>query len=340
MVGSLYAHQIYYSIFFMSKIIQAYRELYRKIGRLPLDVKSISLFKQSLRHEFSSKRSFHKYAGVDPKKYTSIVSLLDDILVYRKYKRIPELLDGIYKRKIPSPSWATEFFSTKYSAWKPFWPHVHLIYEFGNEKSISVYRKELSRMEPENSFSLMKELALSLPKNDIPLTPLPRRTSSSRPMAELLKKVQEFHAFISKHANILSDVKIYPLEIHFEPSRLGLPLSIAAREKKLRDKVSYAKHLLRTYKPLDKEDLDHLICIATAKDTDQHHTINDNFRRYMLRVSKSRAVSPYEKKYVWQKRLIPNERNIRFYYRQYVMGQFYVDNAGNYQMSPAKNFYD
>lgn len=326
----------------MSKVVHAYRELYRKVGRLPLDNRSLNILRQNVRHEFCCGKDVHKHAGLNPKLFLSFLSLLDDILIYRKYKRMADLLDLIYKPNRKIPDWVTQFCSYKYSTWKDTWPQVHLLNEFGNEKSKALYREQLRELEPRMDFLLMKELNITLPEGESVLTPLPRSSSQSDGKAEVLARAQRLHGFVLENVDVLLDLKILPFEVHYEPTRLGLPLSVAARETKLKEKVNYAKGLVRSFRPVEEEDLKHLIRVASGTEIDADTSINAEFHRFMIRHSKSELdnVSPFEKKYVWQKRLIPDERNIRFYYKQYVLKQFYIDGAGDYRTSPAKNFYD
>lgn len=326
----------------MSKVVQSYRDLYRKIGRLPLDTRSLNLLKQNVLSEFRTGKAVHKHAGVDSKRVQAFLSLLDDILLYRKYKRMADLLDYIYKSSRPTPNWITKFCSHKYSTWKDTWPQVHLLYEFGTEKSKALYREQLASLETVSEFLLLKALNLVLPKNEPVLTPLSSLHVDLDDKASLLSRVQKLHAFVHQNAVVLLELKIHPLEVHYEPTRLGLPLSVASRENKLKEKINYIKGFLQSFRPLEEEDLKYLVLVTSTKATSAETSINNNFFRFMLRLIRNppTEVSPFEKKYVWEKQLIPNERNIRFYYKQYVMKQFYVDEAGSYRMNPAKNFYE
>lgn len=326
----------------MSKVAKSYRELCRNVGRLPLDNKSLSILRQKVRDEFRSGKDVHRFAGVNPKPFHSFLSLMNDILMFRKYKRVADLLDVIYKPNHNLPEWITEFCSYKYSMWKDTWPQIHLLNEFGNEKSKTIYKEQLKAMEPKTEFLLMEELNLTLPKNETILTPLLMLSEESDKKTDLLGRVQKLHSFIFENADILLDLKVLPLEVYYEPTRLGLPLSVAARENKLKKKLNYIKTLVRSFRPLEEESIIHLINVSSANDMGFETSINPNFYRFMLRHNKGKLenTSPFEKKYVWQKTLIPDARNIRSYYKQYAMKQFYIDNAGDYRVSPAKNYYD
>lgn len=326
----------------MSKVLQAYRDLYRRIGRLPLDTKSLSTLKKNVRKEFCNGKKVHRHAGLDSKRFQSFIGLLDDILIYRKYKRLADILDIIYKPKELLPDWAKEFCSSKYSTWKGLWPQVHLIHEFGSEKSKRLYDEQLQELAPNDSFLLVKELGLVVPEKELLLIPLPLSSPGLDTRVHVLKMVLKFHNFIDQNADKLLDLKVLPLEVYYEPNRMGLPLSVAARENKLKQKINYVKSLIRQFRPFVEKDLKHLSRFASLELSDCEIAFNKNFEKFMRRQNRhdSKKVSPFVKNYVWQKKLIPDERNIRFHYKKYLMKQFYVDEAGTYQTNPAKNFYD
>lgn len=322
----------------MSTAVSHYKSLYRRLVRLPLDVTSLNFLKESVKFKFRSSKQVSTYSVVDRKDYDTLSKIADDILERNKYRELSTLLDYIYKDQYPLEPWKLQFLSTKYNKWKLVWPQVHLIEEFGYEKHIRLYNEVLKQMDPPNMFSLVKELNLRIPSNVEPLKPLKHLVPESD-LKGLLKMMRKFYAFLNKNSNFLMKAKLMPFEVTYEPTRLGIPLSVAARERKLRSKITYMKSLCQEYRPLTEEAINHLILVATDE-TATGNTINPNFYRYMIRVRPWQGkLGPFEQKYLKQKQLIPNDRNIRFHYRTYIVSQFYVK-KGSYALSPMINIYD
>lgn len=319
----------------MSSPISYYRSLYRRLGRLPLDTRSLGILKESVKLQFRTAKPIKTHSLVDRKSYDQLSTIADDILLRKQYRELATLLDYIHKQKWQSERWKQDFVHTKYSQWIPIWPQVHLLREFGTPKHIDAYDKELASMDPPQTFSVLKELDLSVSSHLKPLEPLHIEKGHSN-LQYLLENLTKFHIFLQKHTKALMDVKLMPIEVVYEPSRKGLPLSVAAREKIFRSKITYMKTLCQEFRPLRPGSMDHLVLVATGSSGD--FPINPVFFRYMKRTSL--LVSPFERKYLVQKQLIPNDRNIRFQYRSYVVRQFSIDEVGAYKPCPMQNFYD
>lgn len=326
------------SNFIMATAVCYYKSITRRICRLPLDIKSLNLLQLSVRDAFRTHKPAPTYSIVNRKDYDRLSNIIDDILKKNKYRELPTLLDFIYKDRSQLERWKAEFVTIRYNRWKSTWPQIHLIREFGKSKHISAYDRELRQMDGSDFFSILKELNLLVPEDLPPISPICCDSSEPR-LDGIFKEIEKFHQFLKKNSNLIMTVKLLPLEVTYEPSRVGLPLSVAAREKKLRSKITYMKQLCREFRPLPQEVLDHLILVATDQ-LGPELTINPNFYRYSKRIhEKLPKPSPLERKYLLQKQLIPDSRNIRFHYRSYVTRQFSISN-GNYTMSPMKNFYD
>lgn len=305
---------------------------------MPLDIRSLRFLQLSVREAFRSAKLVSTYSIVDRKEYDRLSTIVDDILDKNKYRELSTLLDFIYKGRGQLEPWKAQFAKIRYNRWKSIWPQVHLLREFGKPKHIAAYDRELRRMDRSESFSVLEELELVVPDDQPPLQPL-RCSAAESGLDDLLKEVKKFHQFLKKNAKTLMDVTLRPLEVTYEPSRVGLPLSVAAREKKLRSKITYIKSLCMEFRPLQQETVDHLILVATDQPGSEL-VINPNFYRYSRRCRlKLEKPSPFERKYLLQKQLIPDSRNIRFHYRTYVTRQFSITN-GDYTMSPMQNFYD
>lgn len=323
----------------MKPTLSYYKKLYKNLNRLPLDVGSLNLAKSKARDAFRNGRSIPNAPVEDPKWYHKVMKTTDEVLKGDNFL-IHKVLDLLYKDSEPQQPWVKEFINTKYSAFKPVWPTVHLLHEFGQKKHISRYDKELANSSPElKGFLLMNEMKLSLPRGETPIKPL-RKIHSKSSIEEVLEKVKPFYLFVLKHSETLLDVKLKPLEVLHEPTSYGLPKSVASRERDIRTKVSSVKDIIQRIRPLTKKHMFHLGEVASGRSNDSTISINENFFRYASRQhDRNKDISPYEKKYILHKQLIPNERNIRFFYKEYVIRQFFENDKGDYQMSPFY-FYD
>lgn len=321
-----------------------YKSLYRRVARLPLDHRSLEIARQKIRSHFKLAKNVPTYSVVDRKLYDRAVSVLDSILVDEKYKDFYKLLDLVYKDFQPRESWIDHFHNVRYGAFKNTWPQVHLIDEFGDEKSKNAYHKVLAELQPESNFLFVK--AMSIPKSaDLgSLTPLKKTATvdiQNEKNSFLLEKMSQFHKFLKSNAKLLLDTQIHMLEVCYKPNRYGLPPSIPTMESELKKKVNYAKSLLDVFKPISQKKLFYLIDFTTSKD-DSVSKINPAFFRFMLRKrqKEEKSVLPGVRKYVRHKLLVSNERNILYCYRQYVVRQFYINEEGEYTMSPMRNIYD
>lgn len=315
----------------MSLPTSHYRSLYRRLNRLPLDTGSLELLKSLVRSRFQHSKLGHAHSIPDRRSYDELIDLSDSILLKRKYRDLENLLDLIHKRKWQDEQWKRDFLQTKYSQWMPIWPQVHLLREFASTKHTERYNKELERQNPSLEFSFMKEMNLEVSEHLSPLQPLKSKTNESN-LTELFQSVTKFHTFLLQNASSVMEVKLKPLEVIFEPSRKGLPQSVASMENTFKLRITYLKELCQKYRPLKSGSMDHLVGVATGSPI-----INPKFFRYMQ--NQSLKVSPFERKFMLQKQLIPNDRNIRFLYRDYAVRQFTVEN-GSYEKCPMQNFYE
>ncbi|OBA20192.1 hypothetical protein METBIDRAFT_43330 [Metschnikowia bicuspidata var. bicuspidata NRRL YB-4993] len=320
-----------------------YKGLCRRVARLPLDHHSLEVARRTLKAQFTQSKSVPTYSVVDRKLYDRVISVLDDILIYEKYKDFDKLLNLVYRDLKPRPLWVEKFHHTRYGAFKKVWPQVHLMDEFGDSNRCKEYHDALAKMQPATEFLFLEAMQIPVNADLGSLSLLGRATSTDKvpQESELLKKLIVFHQFLKTHANALLDTQIHMLDVCYKPNRYGLPPSVAAMEAELKKKVNYAKHLLDSFKPIEKEDLLYLIEFTTSK-REPLPEFNPNFFRYMLRkrAKEKNELSPAIQKYVRHKQLIPNERNLLHNYRQYVVRQFYVDEKGEYTISPMTNIYD
>lgn len=311
-----------------------YRTLFRKIIRLPLDRTTLERLRTNARSQFLNARNTPTYSVLDRKSYDKCIAIMDEVLE-RKYKSLRQLLDLVYKPKDMQEPWVREFQHIKYTALKKVWPQVHLIDEFGDGKSIALYHQQLKRLQLDSEFSIMHELGMDEPADVlVPLLGPPRMGREK--LQQFKDKYTKFHSFISRNASRLLGLKIRPMEVLYEPNRYGLPESVTIRESKLKHKINYAKKLLEDFRAIREPDLRRLIQFIESDEG-----INPKFYRSSIRQKclEDGTISPLVRKHVRQKSLVPNERNIKFYYRQYVETQFYVSPTNEYELSPKKNFY-
>lgn len=323
----------------MTTTLAYYKKLYKNINRLPLDLRSVNRAKSLLRDAFTSgKTASHSPIG-DPKGYRKAYELTESALNGNFYQ-LSDLLDVIYKHPLPQKPWIEKFLHTKYSAFKPVWPRVHLLHEFGKEKHKKLYDRELQRSTPESQeFLLMKTMDLTLPPGEIPIKPLPR-TQASSDLGDLVTNMQTLHKFVCRHPDVLLGHKPKPFEIVLEPTRFGLPKSVAARERDYKTKITYMKLLLKDVRPILEEAAHYLGEVASGRLLNPETVINPRYFTFASRQHRYNDMkSPFEKKYLSQKQLVPTDRNIRFFYRDYAVKQFFEKTNGDFQMTSVR-FYD
>lgn len=323
----------------MTTALSYYKALYKKINRLPIDLRSLAIAKCIARDAFRVGKKVPNSPIEDPKRYKKVSQLADSVLNGDFYL-ISEVLDLIYKDPLPQKHWIAKFLHTKYSAFKPVWPVVHLLHQFGKDKHKDLYDRELLRSTPESQeFLVMKEMNLTLSPDDIPIKPI-QKIHQNQGIDNLVKQMQDFYKFICRHPDVLLDHKAKSFEIVLEPTRFGLPKSVAARERDYKTKIGYMKQILQHVRPIQRQDLDHLCATASGRMEISETTINPNFFRFASRQhAQINYRSPFEKKFLHQKQLVASDRNIRYFYRDFVTKQFFETTDGVYQISEAR-FYD
>lgn len=322
-------------------VITYYRQLYRRVNRLPLDNSSINYLRLKIRSRFNDTKIVPTKHILDRNKYDHAIKVMDSILQKNKLLSFDELLDLVYKFDEPTPSWINDLYHTKYNSFKRLWPQVHLIDEFGDPNHRKAYYIELKKQEPLTEFLIMEELGLQDQPGFHPLIPIRQEKALSNLVNTIFNKLYEFYRFLDQHSGTLvKDVKLQRFEIFYKPNAYGYPISVEEREKTMRKKINYMKGLVSTYTPLRHECLQRLV-LFTQNELLQ---VNPNYYRYMIRKIeneiKEQSVSFYERKYVRDKQLIPDARLIRFYYKGYAIRQFSRGEDGNYSVSPIKSIYN
>lgn len=322
-------------------MLRYYKQLYRRINRLPLDLYSLEYLRLKTRRWFQDAKCVSSKVVIDKKKYDHAIKTMDQILMKNQYTSFGLVLDLVYKFDESRPLWVSDFLHTKYSAFRRVWPQNDLIKEFADSSSIAEYERELKKCLPIEEFLIMEELKIRDDSTFEPLVPIRHASGDTSLNKLLMNHAKSFYMFLTpRFTVILQGNKLRPFEIHYDPSPFGLPQSVVARDKVLKEKINYIKSLLKTYVPIEEKNLGKLILFIQ----DENKTVNSNFFRFMTRKmqkdNRQHSVSPLERKRVWDKQLIPDMRSIRQYYREYTIAQFMRKADGALEMSPFKNYYD
>lgn len=320
-----------------AKVVETYKHIITKARRLPLDLRSLGLLKGVVKQQFQNKVRPHR-SGVDSRSVTKAVSVLDRILNDMDLESMEHVWDYLYKQQ--EQAWIPQFTKTKYSVFREIWPQVHLMEEVApNLKQLREYQRYLSK-DLNEDFSVLKFMGINLSEPGLQM--LPRRSSSQvEDLSQMLHHVFQFHHFVATNRSKITHLKIQPFEVIYPTNKYAQPVHVSVRDRLLKKKVNYMKDLCKLYKPMAKGDLEHLINVATTADvTSFDLEINAAYFRYMER----NRLSEVENKnpavlQLRNKKLIPNENNIRKILRLYVMKQFYMED-GSYQMSWMQNFYE
>lgn len=321
-------------------VVSYYRQLFRRVNRLPLDTYSINRLRLKIRHHFNDTKIVPTKHPLDRKKYNHAIQVMDSILIENKLLSFDKLLDLVYKFDEPSPSWITAFHHTKYNSFKYVWPQIHLIDEFADPVHQRAYHVELKRQEPLVEFLIMKEMRLKDDKEYDPLLPMRHEKRNYNLVDTIFEQLHDFYKFLNQFSSkLVKDVKLQRFEIFYKPNAYGYPISVEEREKTMKKKINYVKGLVKSYVPLSPNSLQHIVMFIHNELLE----VNSNYFRYMVRKlereAKNQSVSYYERKYVRDKQLIPDARLIRFYYREYAIRQFCRDEKGAYTLSPITSIY-
>lgn len=329
------------------EVVDCYRRIYRHIIRLPVDVITLQQIKTILKNEFRTplKKADFRYSSIDDRKYNEHLTLLRKILVIEDYDTLNDIYDLVYKKeRIP---WMEEFRRTRYIAFRPFWPVVHLFLQLQiSDKHKKIYQNLLEK-DKDKDFSLMSFFNVAPDEVTCEIDRLGGFDSPSMNKAEILvKQIRKFHDFLKKNQEKLTHRKIQPFELELPSNSFGLPLHASQRDRLLKEKINYCKQLCENFIPIDQKGLAHLIKVAIHKPGSQStdvdiYSINKNFFRYMERKRRKKQDMNLNPRRIANrsKKVIPTDNDIRKGIREYVRHQFYYD-LGNYFMSEMQNFYE
>lgn len=332
------------------KLCQYYKQVYRRIYRLPVDPRTLNLLHTYTRAQFEVplNKIQYQHNPINKKLYDKGIKILDNILIEDDYDSLEEVLDFVYKETQPQSQWILDFMKYKYLAFKPHWPQVHLFRELTKSpKHLALYEESLKNDKNED-LSLIEYFDIVPNANDIDLRPLKSMTKDTpSPITIITQEFKKLHSFLIRNQERLTHLKIQPMEVAYPTNRFALPIHVTKRDLMLKEKINYSKRLCEEFIPMKESSLENLIKFAIHKpgknDVDPSYEINKNFYRYMIRKHKIERMelNPLKKKYVRTKNLIPNDNNIRKYMREYVRKQFSYDSKlGSYKMSWMQNFYE
>lgn len=313
------------------KLLAHYRTVCRRVRKLPLDQYILSLLQGKIKQEFLSGKQL-LYSTINAKKLQRHLKVLDSFLVDENYDALESVLDYTFKDPIINQPWAHAFIQEDCMTFKDVWPQIHLIREFADSKSIEEYDQHIRQQSVDADFSLMKYLDLSETR-DIPLVrPTVASNGHKTSLESIVKGLQDFHAFLMKSLGTLLKHKIPHFEVIYEPNKFGLPRGHIELHKAYRTKVNGMKQLLWKFRPVQKQHLDHLIAFGNGSGE-----VNPNFFKYMGAKHRQEAetVSPLVRTYLRKRQLVPNDKAIRDYMKEYAKKQFYVEDD-KYVASPLK----
>ncbi|KAK6458728.1 uncharacterized protein RJT20DRAFT_8411 [Scheffersomyces xylosifermentans] len=322
-----------------------YKEFCRRIHRLPLTRDMISRLMAITKYKLVTVQPYNP--KFDKRKYKNSIKLLDDILVDEKYDKLHDLLDVIFKTTIPVPAWKTAFLTMPFLQLQDHWPQVHAIHELTKVRAQLKPYEEALKEEANEDHSVMKFFNLSTTQDkDLPKLEMTRSYSKGQGsnIKEIVENVAILHKFIFKHSGVL-DVKVPPLEVLYPTNKYALPIHHKAREKLFKEKIAAIRNLFKALRPIKEEDLQILYEFAIHRPSGSNKpecAINTRFYKYMIKKHKAeeKSLAPIIRHYLRQKKLIPNDHNIRKIFREYVMKQFYEEDKNVYRISWMQNFYE
>ncbi|KAG5420265.1 hypothetical protein I9W82_002145 [Candida metapsilosis] len=275
---------------------QSYKLLQRQLRRLPLPkgiiIDGSKVLKQS--YQLGKSKRFE--------------SLFHQILEQENYKMVHELLDAIYK--VNKPQWYNEFINIPYMKVKGHWPTVHLIDTLTNNKNtLSTYYNKMAK-----PFSVTQSLNLSNDsQHQIPL--LKNYSDQVNPVRNVVKEVQKAYSFTMSQR--VFEITKHPFEVFYYPSKLGTPEHPVGIDSLLRKKVSHVKHILETFQPISKSQLEKLM---RSRDK-----INPCFFRHLQRKRSQKSTSYQVKKLIIKEKLL-SEEQLQEILQSYLRQQYYLEN--------------
>ena len=301
--------------------LQTYRQLLRRVRKLPFNAATIGVAASKLRAEFSGQRR---------RNARSYIAAIDALLVHEQYDKLHAIADLVYKKCEPQPLWVYDYHKMTLAQVVSRWPKRHLIEEITkDEKELAQYYAQVKQQS-----------STSLPWKHLPLTPgvTPMHASSERTDNDAVARLIERYTFVHHHQHSLTHLKLRPVEILYPLNALGRPLQPNRIAKIDRQTVAY----------VTRTACESLAPIRQLYLTDLHRfvtSIDENVNaRFFRAIAKKRAleapISPRQAR-CRQRVSMPSHNSIKKILREYVMRQYYWDEtAQQYRLSPMKDFYE
>lgn len=322
------------------RILRYYRSICQRVRRLPVDGFTLTLLQQKVKQEFLVTSSKSSYSTVNAKRYNQCLEAFDSFLVDENFEALDAILDYTFKDRVINKRWAHEFLHEDCMSFKDVWPQVHLIREFADTAAVEEYDEQLRKMSANTDFSLMEYLNLSEDRTLDLLRPNSINNGHRQKLQSIVEELRKFHSFLTKHQAVLLKQKVPHFEVVYEPNKFGLPKGHIELQKAYRTKVNGMKQLLRKFRPMEKEHIDHLIAFCHSQPGTTKYMVNPNFFKYMgaKHLEERNTISPLVRTYLRKRLLVPNDKAIRDYMKEYAKKQFFIESE-NYVLSPLRFFY-
>lgn len=311
-------------------ILYKYKEICKKIRRLPIDSYTMQKLICHCKKEF---RTGSKFQGRFHKKtYDKYNSLLDDILHYENWKSLPKVLDFIYKDVeakrvyVETDSLFKQFKNMNYNELRQRYPSIHLIHELNIPQT---YKDTFNRALAKEGDDFMVCDHFKLNPGKLPVVfDVMEEPITKIKQDHLIQELTKFYSFIKKNQSRLTHLKLSPMEVLYPPNKFGQPLHIIQRDKILNQHLKYMKSLVQTFRPILKSSLIKINNLANS------NSINPNFFKHLIH---KRKLFPHVV-LRGNKKFIPDEKNLKKIYKLYLIKQFYIEDS-QYHLNPLNNFY-
>ncbi|CAH2355338.1 putative genetic interactor of prohibitin 5, mitochondrial [[Candida] railenensis] len=325
----------------MSNYISQYRNLLRRIRKLPFDAKTIRHARAKLKA--LADQSSRRYQSKSTKQY---IAAFDSLLVDEKYDHIPRILDIIYKKLEPSPIWVKNYNKMKFGDIISRIPQHHLMEELtSDEKTLKEYHETLAKKYktevpwPESSLREIDEVGTQIFTPITKFSTLPSKDKSAL-FDSTMQKFIENYDFVYRNQLQLTHLKLQPLEILYPITQYGQPLPLNRIKKLQREYLAKTTNIIfETIPPIKKEYIFNLYDFVASENSE----VNPFFFTALQRKrDKTKGTqSPLRKKYESQRNTLPSQNSIKKIVREYILGQYYWDsNSEKYKLSPMREFYE
>lgn len=310
-------------------IKSTYKDVCRRVRRLPLDLKAMLQLKKHVKNRFASPLKYkpvQRDSEIEVKSYKKFKALTDEIIKYEDWGLLNVLFDYVYKDII-----ALTVLREQYDAFKAFgymnyndlrdiYPTVHLFKHLPILKEyLQKYDQQLSDTKDEFSVAKFFNIKGTESKFKIRI-----RSDNVTNVSSVLGQVQLLYNFLLKHKE-LTNLSLQPFEVAYLSDKFGRPMNIVGRDKLLQEKLTLVKSIIHSRRPITRETVDNVGLLYNGK-----LDINPNFFKHMGKKHLSK-----HKLRKGNKKFIPTEKNIIKVYKEYFATQCYYDvDSKSYKPNP------